>query len=76
MDRISIQPLFTTPAHIMVVEESGSGRVDVDEFFTISDVDHSQFAILWIGSQAASCCQSTSLKEILKEKLPLHLKDA
>ncbi|KAL2623392.1 hypothetical protein R1flu_003597 [Riccia fluitans] len=75
---ISSQKLSSTPAHIMVVEE-GSGRFDVDSFFTISGVDH--FTICSpVDRQSSNFLLLVHfLKEILREEessgeiLKLHL---
>ncbi|KAL2645192.1 hypothetical protein R1flu_012779 [Riccia fluitans] len=80
---ISSQKLSSTPAHIMVVEE-GSGRFDVDTFFTIFGVDH--FTICSpVDRQSSNFLLLVHfLEEILREEescgeilchlqLPLHL---
>ncbi|KAL2614148.1 hypothetical protein R1flu_025840 [Riccia fluitans] len=68
---ISSQKLSSTPAHIMVVKE-GSGRSDVDTFFTISGVDH--FTICSPVDQQSSnfLLLVHFLKEILREEVSQH----
>ncbi|KAL2645323.1 hypothetical protein R1flu_012910 [Riccia fluitans] len=82
-DIISNQKLSSTPAHIMVVEE-GSGRFDVDMFFTISGVDHftvcspldrqSSNFLLLVHFLEEILIKEESCGEILCHlQLPLHL---
>ncbi|KAL2631155.1 hypothetical protein R1flu_015841 [Riccia fluitans] len=80
---ISSQKLSSTPAHIMVVEE-GSGRFDVDTFFTIFGVDHfticspvdrqSSNFLLLVHFLEEILIEEESCGEILCHlQLPLHL---
>ncbi|KAL2644455.1 hypothetical protein R1flu_012042 [Riccia fluitans] len=80
---ISSQKLSSTPAHIMVVEE-GSGRFDVDTFYTISGVDHfticspvdrqSSNFLLLVHFLEEILIEEESCGEILCHlQLPLHL---